>query len=150
MQGALDYDRHGTGVCDMACSGDEEFSCGGEYSFDMYKLEWPEPSDDEEYVGCFVDAKDDRIMDNMITDDNMTPQLCRDHCENTYSIYYGVEVRGTSDQLYSFLGVSSRLRRDIDKLGYSMGSGFHSVHLPVHFFATRVACRPLHNKSSSV
>ncbi|CAM9378424.1 unnamed protein product, partial [Ectocarpus sp. 8 AP-2014] len=34
----LDYERHGTAMCDMACWGDEGETCGGENAFDLYRI----------------------------------------------------------------------------------------------------------------
>lgn len=94
MHGDLEYERHGKGTCDLHCSGDDDQTCGGHYAFDLYKLSSPAAADDDEYVACFNDVKADRIMDEetMITRDDMTPEICRDHCIDSYSIFYGLQV----------------------------------------------------------
>ncbi|CAN0169127.1 unnamed protein product, partial [Hapterophycus canaliculatus] len=40
----------------------------------------------EEYVGCFVDTEE-RVMTHMIVESDMTPVLCRSHCESTGAKY---------------------------------------------------------------
>lgn len=37
MEGGLDYERHGEGVCEYPCTGDENESCGGYDAFDLYR-----------------------------------------------------------------------------------------------------------------
>lgn len=67
-------------------------SCGGTWAFDLYKLEWASPSTDPEYVDCYADTKDDRVMDDMLTLDGMTPSVCRAHCEGKGNSYYATQV----------------------------------------------------------
>ncbi|CAB1100464.1 unnamed protein product [Ectocarpus sp. CCAP 1310/34] len=101
--GSLDYDRHGdTGVCDYPCIGDESETCGGVHSFNLYRLSWAPAPEDEEYVGCYADSKGDRVLFDMISSDNMTAGVCREHCADKDAPYYGTQFSsecwcGTSD-----------------------------------------------------
>jgi len=62
---AEDYDMHGDGVCDIACTGDSGVMCGGNYAMSVYANdggvdpvdpEKPvEPPTDPSYVGCYAD-----------------------------------------------------------------------------------------------
>lgn len=47
---------------------------------------------DDEYVGCFADDMD-RVMTDMFVDNDMTPNLCRSHCEDNGASYYATQVR---------------------------------------------------------
>lgn len=67
-------------------------TCGGIDAFDLYKLEWAEPSDDPEYMDCYADSKNDRIMGHMIKQDDMTSAICREHCMERNALYYGTQV----------------------------------------------------------
>ncbi|CAM9604115.1 unnamed protein product, partial [Ectocarpus sp. 12 AP-2014] len=101
--GSLDYDRHGdTGVCDYPCIGDESETCGGVHSFNLYRLSWAPAPEDEEYVGCYADNKGDRVLSDMISSDDMTAAVCREHCADNDAPYYGTQFSsecwcGTSD-----------------------------------------------------
>lgn len=55
-------------------------------------MEWAPEPDDEEYVGCFGDDADNRVMGDMIIQDDMTPGVCREHCLNRSAKYYGTQV----------------------------------------------------------
>lgn len=66
--------------------------CGGYDAFDLYELEWAEEPDHEEYVGCYADTSDQRVMTNMLVDQYMTTHMCRNHCQNTGAEYYGTQV----------------------------------------------------------
>lgn len=68
-------------------------SCGGYEAFDLYELVWPEESSSSEYMECYADKKSDRIMTDMIAKDNMTPAVCRTHCEGLGAMYYATQVR---------------------------------------------------------
>lgn len=50
--------------------------------------------DSAEYVGCFADDKDDRLMSHEIRhQDDMTEAVCRAHCEAFDSLFYATQVR---------------------------------------------------------
>ncbi|CAN0291073.1 unnamed protein product, partial [Ascophyllum nodosum] len=98
----LNYDRHKTGDCDMPCTGDESERCGGNYAFDLYKLEWPDTPADPEYMDCYADDEEERVMSNMHVSDVMTSGVCRDHCKDKKALYYATQYGnecwcGTSD-----------------------------------------------------
>lgn len=61
-------------------------------AFDLYKLQWASQPVDSEYMGCYRDMTDRRLMTDMIWDESMTPSLCRQHCEGTGAMYYGTQV----------------------------------------------------------
>lgn len=46
----------------------------------------------DEYEGCFADKKQ-RVMTDVLVDDDMTPVLCRSHCEDNGAQYYATQVR---------------------------------------------------------
>lgn len=73
------HDRHGDGECDMPCSGDPDEICGGSYSFDLYEMEWATPPSSDEFLGCFSDMKDDRVVGYFVDIKDMTVEL-REHC----------------------------------------------------------------------
>lgn len=61
--------------------------------FDLYQLEWAPASTDAEYMDCFKDSKEDRVMgDNLVVKGGMTQAVCRDHCANRSAMYYGTQV----------------------------------------------------------
>lgn len=80
----------------MPCVGDPEITCGGYEAFDLYQLEWAEPSTSDEYVGCFADVKSNRVMRDMMVMDDMTEMMCRDHCMHKDALYYATQVRMVS------------------------------------------------------
>lgn len=89
------YDRHGDGEfgqCDMPCWGDSETTCGGYDAFDLYSLEWAEPSNSEEYLGCFADRKADRVLGDMMVADDMKDMVCREHCVKNDALFYATQV----------------------------------------------------------
>ncbi|CAM9939120.1 unnamed protein product, partial [Hapterophycus canaliculatus] len=94
-EGALDYGRHGEGgICDYRCVGDESETCGGWNAFDLFKLWIPDaPLTDEypEYLGCYADNKEDRVMTHKVVAESMTPTLCREHCLDKDAAYYGTQ-----------------------------------------------------------
>ncbi|CAM9965889.1 unnamed protein product [Ascophyllum nodosum] len=101
-EGDLDYDRHSTGVCDQPCAGDDSERCGGFYAFDLYELVWPDTPTDLEYMDCYADDMEERIMSNMYASDDMTSAVCRDHCKESNALYYATQFGnecwcGTSD-----------------------------------------------------
>lgn len=71
----------------------QEEICGGTDAFDLYKLEWPPASTDAEYMDCYADVQSDRVMGHMLTQDDMTPRVCRDHCEKNSAMYYATQVK---------------------------------------------------------
>lgn len=99
--GAMEYDRHGRGEygeCDMKCGGDDGeddyVTCGGHFAFDLYKLAWPLPENNGEYVQCFGDLRDDRVMGEVMVADDMTPGMCKNHCISVGGAkFYGLQVR---------------------------------------------------------
>ncbi|CAM9721826.1 unnamed protein product [Ascophyllum nodosum] len=86
-----DLEGSGAGVCDALCEGDDTQTCGGTDAFDLYKLEWASEPDDEEFVGCFGDDKDDRVLDEMIVTQSMTPSVCREHCVDKAAKFYATQ-----------------------------------------------------------
>ncbi len=53
---------HGDGVCDMACAGDGDEICGGDFSVSVYEsdveaepVDPAEPSTSFSYIGCYAD-----------------------------------------------------------------------------------------------
>lgn len=71
----------------------QEETCGGEDSVDVYKIEFATQSMVDEYMGCFMDTGDDGAITNMLTDESMTTEMCRNHCEGTGVVYYATKVR---------------------------------------------------------
>lgn len=66
--------------------------CGGTNAFDLYKLAWAEASTDPEYMACYADKRDDRIMGNDMIQENMTQAVCREHCIMHEALYYATQV----------------------------------------------------------
>ena len=53
----------------------------------------PLSNPNEEYIGCFKDDKNDRVMTHKIFDDGgMTTAHCREHCADKNAPYYGTQV----------------------------------------------------------
>ncbi|CAM9455943.1 unnamed protein product, partial [Laminaria digitata] len=80
----------------------ETETCGGYNAFDLYKLDWPEPSSSPEYMDCFADDRSDRVMGDMLVLDTMSTEACREHCSDKNAMYYGTQYSkecwcGTSD-----------------------------------------------------
>lgn len=72
--------RHGAGTCDYQCSGDESIVCGGFDSFSLYDLEereLPSPPKDDNYVGCFADDRNDRVLGAKSSSREMTSEVDR-------------------------------------------------------------------------
>eukprot|EP00903_Cladosiphon_okamuranus_P013409 g12494.t1 len=81
-----------TGLCDKDCYGDARETCGGFKAFNLYKIEEPIEPDSDEYVGCFADDKEDRVMTHEIRgEDDMTQAVCRAHCEAFDSPFYATQ-----------------------------------------------------------
>lgn len=71
---------------------EERDTCGGLHAFDLYELPAVETSTDPEYMECYADKKDDRVMGHMIMDAAMTNAVCRTHCEDKEALYYATQV----------------------------------------------------------
>lgn len=70
--------RHAEGKCDYQCSGDESIVCGGFDSFSLYNLEEvdsPSSPTDDNYVGCFADDRNDRVLGTMTSSSSMTSEV---------------------------------------------------------------------------
>lgn len=72
--------RHGLGTCDYDCTGDDSMKCGGFDSFLLYELDEMDPSASptnghDNYVGCFADAKNDRVLDSKTSSGGMTTEV---------------------------------------------------------------------------
>eukprot|EP00752_Nemacystus_decipiens_P018611 g16686.t1 len=90
--------RHGEGTCDYPCAGDSAVSCGGFDAFDLFELEregTPAAPTEDYYVGCFADDQDDRVLDDMISTNDMTLELCEGHCSSMdkplFALQFGQE-----------------------------------------------------------
>lgn len=66
-------------------------TCGGQLTLDLYKLVSAEEPDHEEYVGCWSDTDESRVMQDMLVDNDMTTDMCRDHCEGSDAVYYATQ-----------------------------------------------------------
>lgn len=67
-----DPDDLGGATCNMACTGDENETCGGRSAMNVY--EYTESLG--EYAGCFVDSTRDRVLTgDYISDSDMTPEV---------------------------------------------------------------------------
>lgn len=51
------------------------------------------------YLECYADSKGDRVMGHMVSSDDMTPAVCREHCEAKDAMYYGTQVTSDVDSL---------------------------------------------------
>ena len=51
---------------------------------------WAAESTDPEYMDCFSDKKEDRVMSNKWVDSHMTQAACRSHCDGY--MYYATQV----------------------------------------------------------
>ncbi|CAM9717047.1 unnamed protein product, partial [Ectocarpus sp. 4 AP-2014] len=92
--------RHGEGTCDYACTGDDSVLCGGILSFSLYELEeavLPTSPPDDNYVGCFADDRQDRVLGAQTFSSEMTSEACATYCANEssgnkfYATQYGEE-----------------------------------------------------------
>lgn len=60
---------------------------------DLYKLWLLDTEEDRpEYLGCYIDDKDDRVLTNAITTEDMTWAICRDHCADKDALYFATQV----------------------------------------------------------
>ncbi|CAN0031064.1 unnamed protein product [Scytosiphon promiscuus] len=83
--------------CDMECTGDATESCGGHlaasvYAFDVVDVVDPVDAVDstEDYVGCFQDDRDVRILPTMMPiSSEMNAALCKEMCDGFD--YYGTQ-----------------------------------------------------------
>ncbi|CAM9822633.1 unnamed protein product, partial [Sphacelaria rigidula] len=94
VDGNTDHEMHGGDAqCAIPCAGVNDSdaissggslyvdaTCGGYLAFSLYQLEWPDYVDNGEYVACFKDDIGDRVLSSMITSDEMTVDLCKEHC----------------------------------------------------------------------
>lgn len=75
-----EVDRHGAGVCDFKCPGDDEYACGGRYSATTYAYTdaayEPEVVTGATYLGCLKDRADDRVMVKTDTGNHVTAKVC--------------------------------------------------------------------------
>eukprot|EP00752_Nemacystus_decipiens_P008218 g7348.t1 len=113
--GMLDYARHGVGaVCDFPCLGNEfqieEIALfkpilgeddPARVAQDLFKLWWPSEYD-AEYVGCFNDNLQDRVLSHRTRIDGLTTEMCRDYCSERDALFYATQYSkecwcGTSD-----------------------------------------------------
>lgn len=51
---------------------------------------WPAEPTDPEYMDCFADKKEDRVMSKMHVAPDMTQAACRSHCDGY--MYYATQV----------------------------------------------------------
>ncbi|CBN74220.1 EsV-1-166 [Ectocarpus siliculosus] len=98
----LDYSRHsdnidgGDGLCTTACQGD---TCWRERALDACAvlvdrraLLVEEGDEVDEYVGCFADDPEDRLLGNEIKyQPDMTQAVCRTYCEGYDAHFYATQ-----------------------------------------------------------
>lgn len=85
---------------------EQEESCGGLHSFDLFRLSLPEPplaDEYPEYLGCYADDKQDRVMTHKIALETMTPTRCREHCQDKDAMYYGTQVGVRADVAHCYV-----------------------------------------------
>ncbi|CBJ30578.1 conserved unknown protein [Ectocarpus siliculosus] len=108
--------RHGDGTCDYVCSGDSSIKCGGFDSFTLYELEsegLPVAPMGDNYVGCFADDKEDRVLGSKMSSGSMTPEVCAAYCADDspshtyYATQWGRECWCARDVDYSRHGEGS-------------------------------------------
>ena len=83
--------------CTYKCAGSAAEICGGDLRLSLFANEnWaPVPFvpaqnvGDFSYLGCIVDTMNPRSLPGLFADDNMTPELCAQHCAT--SKYIGLE-----------------------------------------------------------
>lgn len=67
--------------------------CGGTWAFSLYKLAWPTaPTANDEFLDCYRDTRDNRVMADKVTRWDMTPAVCRQHCLDKDARYYATQV----------------------------------------------------------
>lgn len=81
---SVDVDQNGEGSCSMACGGDPSSTCGGVYTMTVYQFDDPgdaggvlAPAEvsGAEYLGCFADSKESRILTFEDADASMTAEV---------------------------------------------------------------------------
>ncbi|CAN0407335.1 unnamed protein product [Ectocarpus sp. 12 AP-2014] len=88
----VEYDRHSDGVCNHECGGDAADICGGFDAFDLYKITEPTEPTGDEYVGCFADDREDRLLgDEIKLQADMTQGACRTYCEERDAYFYATQ-----------------------------------------------------------
>ncbi|CAM9474079.1 unnamed protein product, partial [Ectocarpus fasciculatus] len=93
---SIDFRRHGAATCDYQCSGDDSIVCGGFDAFSLYDLEegeLPSPPTDDNYVGCFADDRNDRVLGAKSSSSEMTSEACASYCadESPRNTYYATQ-----------------------------------------------------------
>ncbi|CAM9586716.1 unnamed protein product, partial [Sphacelaria rigidula] len=85
------FDRLGESTaCTMPCSGDSSETCGGRNAISVYYSD----SNSNTYLGCYADEKDNRIMEQVLTDtEGMTIMVCKSACSGYafFGTQYGEE-----------------------------------------------------------
>lgn len=70
------------------------FFCSLFDTLDLYKITVPKATRGDGYVGCYADDKEDRLLENEIKwQNNMTEDVCRDHCAEFSSHFYATQVK---------------------------------------------------------
>ncbi|CAN0347440.1 unnamed protein product, partial [Ascophyllum nodosum] len=87
----FNYDRESIGVCSISCAGNESERCGDYNAFDLYELVWPDTQTDIEYMDCYANDPEERMMSDMYVSDDMTSTVCRDHCTHKNTMYYATQ-----------------------------------------------------------
>ena len=59
---------------------------------DLFRLLPPESPLDPEYVGCYQDDKQDRVLSDRVEIPGMTAAVCREHCSDKDALYYATQV----------------------------------------------------------
>ena len=85
------------GECSSHCAGDNTLPCGGGQRISLYlnnnfappELPPPATLGSFAYQGCYLDPINPRALPNVFAADDMTPQLCAQHCAT--SKYIGLE-----------------------------------------------------------
>ncbi|CAM9721699.1 unnamed protein product, partial [Hapterophycus canaliculatus] len=102
--------------CDTACTGDATENCGGTLTVSVYAF--------DEYVGCFQDDRDTRILPTMmpISLDSMDAAYCRVLCDgfDHYGTQFGRECwcgSGTPAETYNLYGELTDANCDMECTG---------------------------------
>ena len=66
--------RLGNSRCSIPCAGDASQTCGGNNAITVYEFEDTVVTEPE-FLGCWTDARDARIMDVVETDSSMTNEV---------------------------------------------------------------------------
>lgn len=101
---SLDTSGEGFDLCDMECSGNNDVMCGGHVAFSLYKTEaltGHTPGETgaltlhrpdvvglaaaDEFLGCFADDRNDRVLGNMVIATNVTPEV---HASSSLLLLY--------------------------------------------------------------